>query len=117
MTPIINSIVMSAAASNYNAINATGDGDDNSDTLWIQCQAATRALLQDLKIRKEAIDHEEKTMGGLVGQTRKVSYGDIIKINARGTILMTRREILCVAKGTVLSYMFNGRWDEVLDKD
>jgi len=67
---------------------------------------------KQLEQERDAFQKERQVM-----QDLNVQEGDVIKINAGGTVFQTARSTLCLVPDSMLAAMFSGRWEKGLKRD
>jgi len=92
---------------------------------WERLQDSGRKRMKLMEDEKQKLQKEIDTMNSVIGigkkSATKTSNDDddiIIEINVGGTIICALRSTLClVARDTMFSYMFSGRWEKSLTRD
>ena len=75
-------------------------------------------LKEDLKKEMEQLKINRKKFEEMTKQMQKsIENRDVIRLNVGGEIIMTTRETLIRVPKSILSTMFNGRWEQNLQTD
>ena len=92
------------------------DSDDPS-VHWERCQKSHQKRVEQMEEEKDKLQNEIATMNSVIGASANVSDDDIIEIDVGGKVIRALRSTLCLAPGTMFTYMFSGRWEESLKRD
>ena len=74
--------------------------------------AAVTAARETAAADRFCLDRERQSMG-----VAPAGAGEVITVNVGGTLFTTRRHTFTAARGSLLSAMFSGRWEESLSRD